>query len=1078
MSKTKHLQEIYLIEIEKRFVMNKRYVEKDDKKTDDSSNKISISIVVPCYNQEQYIETCLTSIINQTLKNFEVICVNDGSTDNTLEIINKFKSDDPRVKVISFESNMGTSQARKEGVLNSIGEYVMFADPDDTFAENAFEIAYKNIKKRKVDILQFGTNVINCGVKESVYNYFLDISEPYPDKIYGTDVFFYCFKFNLYNFNLWNKIYNGNLARNAFKEINDGYYPKAEDMYAFFILSYFAKSYDSIKDKLYNYYYGRGITGQSTISLDRFSKVCTQMQIIEQLYKFIENNSKENFQEYIEILANRGKILYNEIINNFKNIENLQINYKVAVEEILKNLQPKINFSNKSIYKSYINFIFDRFSDILFVDKLKYELVTYDYLIRIYQEQNLDELTLNSKLFFKIKYLSNCKDKKHIIPIVFATNDNYAPYLATAIQSIKEHSNKNNMYDMYVFHTSLSMQNQLLIDSLTEVNISIRFIDVTPYIKNIKVYSHGHYSVEMYYRILIPEILSEYDKVLYLDCDLIVNTDIAELYSIDISNYILGVVLDEITTDDMLRYLNSTLKFPIDKYFNSGVLMINTKKFNENGIKQKCFDVLDKSPRLACPDQDILNISCRGEVLYLSNEWNYQCAPNNYTLLDRYLTKKNIIHYTSPFKPWNTVDLPLSEYFWKYAKNTPYYENILRNYLAITLELSSHNPSGVKNRNIINKNHSKKNFLTWPFRMTKKFIVSVQDFGWRRTMRKVKGKLKYVFDRMFHKVDKFNNKINKQKIEKNTNKKTRLKIKDYPAELEKWFYSKTNVKFDIENPKTFSEKIQWLKIYDASILKSHLTDKWLAKEYVKSVLGEKYIIKTYGVFDKFEDIDFEKLPNQFVIKSTHGSGQIEIVRDKNLIDKNKLKEKTQKWLGSTYASHSGFEMHYQNIIPRLIVEELIEGIDNDLYDYKIMCFNGNPEFIWVDTDRFNGHKRTLFDLNWNKMPIKYNYENSSKKISKPKNLKQLLKLAKQLSKGFSLCRCDFYVLPDDTIKFGELTFTSGSGIDRFDPVSFDYELGKKLKLPEKKIFQKLSESEILKSEKKFLKSLDSDFNKN
>ena len=1052
-----------------------RRVKKQENKND--KKKIKISIIIPCYNQEKYIEECLNSILVQKLNEFEIICVNDGSTDNTLMILNQYAKKDKRIKIINFKENKGTSQARKDGVLNSCGEYVMFIDPDDTFEKTALETAYTNIKKFKVDILQFGINVINCGVNSSACDDFLKKAEPFEGSLNGKEVFFSCFKLGLFNFNLWNKIYNGELVRKAFKNVNDGYYPKAQDMYAFFIIAYFANSYSSIKTKLYNYYFGRGITGKRLITLERFSKISTQMQIIEQLFKFIDNNVKENYNEYLEVLRYRGKIFYREVVANFNYIENVNENYLQSLSMFLTNLTPCLlpeSYKNIQIYNYYITFLFEIFYDLIFIKNFKYELIIYDKLIEIFNNNNLSKLNINHTLFYEIKLLSKFSIKDKIIPIVFATNDNYAPYLSVAIQSIIENANLNYMYDIYVFHTSLSIQNQLVLKSIRNSNLSIRFVNVLPYIENLRNYSHSHYSIEMYYRLLIPEILFKYHKVIYLDCDLIVNKDVAELFKIDILDNIIAAVTNKIYSDYMKKYVENTLNLALDKYFNSGVLIINTKKFNEEHIKEKCFTVLNETKKLMCPDQDILNIVCKDRCYYLPIKWNFQNSPNNFSLQETYEIEKNIIHFTSGFKPWNSSNILLAEVFWRVARMTPYYESILTTYLnsvGCFDTTKNLNPEvSEKVRNIINSNYTKKSIISWPFRMTKKFFRSVENIGLRRTMPKIKTKLAYVINRLVGKVDKYNN-----RIEKNNNSiilQKDISVNEYPKYLQKWYYEKTGLKFDIEMPKSLSEKIQWLKIYDASIKKSHLSDKWLAKEYVKSVIGEKYIIKTYGVYDKFEDIDFSVLPNKFVIKSTHGSGQIIIVNDKLNINVSEIKQKITKWLSSSYAFHSGFEMHYLNIIPRIIIEEYVEGINNDLYDYKIMCFNGIPQFIWADTDRFTKHKRTLFDLNWKLLPIRYNYEISNNVIPKPLQLKELLSLSKTLSKGFSLCRCDFYVLKDGSIKFGELTFTSGSGIDKFDPISFDFEIGKKLKLPEKKLqFKKYSKKKLLAFERKFLRNL-------
>jgi hypothetical protein len=195
------------------------------------------------------------------------------------------------------------------------------------------------------------------------------------------------------------------------------------------------------------------------------------------------------------------------------------------------------------------------------------------------------------------------------------------------------------------------------------------------------------------------------------------------------------------------------------------------------------------------------------------------------------------------------------------------------------------------------------------------------------------------------------------------------------------------------------------------------------------------------------------------------------VKDKSLVNRDEVKNKVDKWLSKNYGFSCGFEVHYSNIIPRIIIEEYMEGIKDDLYDYKFMCINGKVEFIWVDSDRFTNHKRNLYDRNWNLLPVKYHHEINKNAIPKPKRLEELISLSEKLAKNFALVRCDFYILPDDSVKFGELTFTSASGIDIWNPVSYDYKFGELLELPKPTPFKALSRSQIRKSELEFLDSL-------
>lgn len=1057
--------------------------EKLQKKT--TQSKIRISIIIPCYNMEEYIEECLNSIFSQEFENYEVVCVDDCSTDNTLLILEKYKNERKNIKIIKYSTNKGTSQARKDAVLASKGEYIMFCDPDDSFSKNALEIAYNSIKQEKVDILQFGTNVVDCGVNPTALATFVRNCEPYNGRIIEETLFFKCFEEKCFNFNLWNKIYNGNMARLSFSQVKDGYYPKAQDFYAFALMAYNSKTYASINYKLYNYYYGRGITGKRSVSMDRFNKVTTQMHIIEQLYKFLDTQKVTDLTHYIQVLQHRGKIFFNEVYANFGYLENFEEQQEEGLKSFLDGLTPQIaqsEFENQTIYEEYIKFVFSCVDELYYNKNLDSNQIVFDWAFDYIQKNKLKNV--ESFLYKEInKIQSVLKTKKTITPIVFATNDNYAPYLGVTIQSLIKNSSVQNVYDLYIFHTSLSISNQMKLKDMSTENVAIRCVNVLPYIKNLRNYSHSHYSIEMYYRILIPEVLKNYKKAVYLDCDLILNTDVKNLFDIELGDNILAGVINDITSDYMKSYLKQTLCVSLEEYFNSGVLIFNNEKFISENIKEKCFELLNSYKKLMCPDQDILNVSCKGQVLYLDNKWNFQVGSGAYNINEKYLNPHNIIHFTSGKKPWNTAGIDLSKYFWKYAKESHFYEDILSTYLKSTLKITvtqNEKKETQNQRNVINANYKQKSFVSWPFRMIKRFFINLKAIGFKRTMKKVNIKTKYAFGRIFGKVDKWNNPIlSKQKTNPFTKKVTKdyeyykhLPVKKYGEELELWYNEKTNSKMDIENPKTFNEKIQWLKIYDATLLKSHLSDKYLAKEYIKAVLGEEYIIKTLGVYDKFEDIDFDKLPDRFVIKSTHGSGQVIIVKDKANINKEEIKAKTEKWLKINFAYTCGLEVHYHNMIPRIIIEEYMENITDDLYDYKIMCVNGKVELMWVDSNRFVCHQRNVYDANWKPIHEEISFPENPNGIPKPKCLKKLIAIAEKLSSGFACVRCDFYILADGTIKFGELTFTSGSGFADWKPYSyFDKTLGGKMILPEKTEFKKLSKEEIIKSEKEFLKSL-------
>ncbi len=250
----------------------------------------------------------------------------------------------------------------------------------------------------------------------------------------------------------------------------------------------------------------------------------------------------------------------------------------------------------------------------------------------------------------------------------------------------------------------------------------------------------------------------------------------------------------------------------------------------------------------------------------------------------------------------------------------------------------------------------------------------------------------------------------------------------------------------------YNEKLQWLKIYDHNPDYKKLVDKYEVKKYIVDTIGKEYIIPTLGVWEKFDDIDFDKLPNQFVLKCTHDSGGLVIVKDKNNIDIKKMKDKINKSLSTNYYWH-GREWPYKGIKPRIIAEKYMEDSETEeLRDYKFFCFDGKVKALYIATDRQKPNEDTKFDFfdeNFNHLPFEQAHPNAKVPPKKPINFEKMKELASVLSAGIPHVRIDFYEV-NGKIYFGEMTFYHMSGFSPFVPEEWDYKLGEWLTLPEKK----------------------------
>ena len=271
------------------------------------------------------------------------------------------------------------------------------------------------------------------------------------------------------------------------------------------------------------------------------------------------------------------------------------------------------------------------------------------------------------------------------------------------------------------------------------------------------------------------------------------------------------------------------------------------------------------------------------------------------------------------------------------------------------------------------------------------------------------------------------------------------------AYIKQMFLHKMGYRLDLTNPRTFNEKIQWLKLYNRRPEYITMVDKYEAKRYLGQAIGDQYVIPSLGVWDKFDEINFDTLPEQFVLKCTHGWGGVVIVKDKSKLDIKKAKKDIERSLKRNHY-YTEREWVYKNIKPRIIAEKYMTDRGNGLIDFKVHNFNGEPKVIVVCEDRFTDSKLTqdYYDCDWNHLAVrKKSSANAAAVMQKPEQLPEMLELSRILSKDIPFVRTDFYVI-DGKVYIGELTFYPSAGFMPFIPESFDYELGSYLQLPNEK----------------------------
>lgn len=251
---------------------------------------------------------------------------------------------------------------------------------------------------------------------------------------------------------------------------------------------------------------------------------------------------------------------------------------------------------------------------------------------------------------------------------------------------------------------------------------------------------------------------------------------------------------------------------------------------------------------------------------------------------------------------------------------------------------------------------------------------------------------------------------------------------------------KTGKKLNLKNPKTFCDKLNWLKLHDVRPEYTRLADKIAVREYLKEVLGEDICIPMLGAWEHYDDIDFDALPNQFVLKCNHDSGSVKIIRDKSQMDHKALRSFYESRLKQNpYVL--GREYPYRDVLPQIYTEEyMVPNGDRDINDYKFFCFDGKPEILYVATERSTDVKFDFFDMEFNHLEIENIHPKSKHMIPKPKNFEKMKELAGKLSTGIKFVRIDLYEI-NEKVYFSEFTFYHCGGFWPLNPEEWEYKLG-------------------------------------
>lgn len=631
-----------------------------------------VTVIMPVYNTEKYIAQTLTSLIKQSYDNFELICVNDGSTDKTLDILNTYAKRDKRIRVIS-QANSGAAAARNNGMQYIDGEFTIILDADDLYSPDLLKTLVNKANQTKAEIVfcrSLAFNTVDGAESPMAWSLLTEKIPTNPFNYLSLETYLYSFSKGW----AWDKLYSSRLILRSGLQFQS--LQNTND--AFFVFSTFSRAAQMayVEDILVRH----RKNDASSISNNR----------IKNWYCF-----------YAAISAIKQELIstgvYDKVERAFVNwVLNFVLWYTRTEPYPLKN----------QLYILLKSAIFDEFnvnghSADYFVDKGDYELyqtiqsIPVDSSVKGVIEEfysdvehfdagRLEEFVRLDMAGMEIKHLKRCNGREAVVvPIALSCNENYAKYTAVAIQSIIENINKFDKYEIYVLHTELSEKTRQKLEAIRGNNYSVKCINVEKYLPSDDLlFVNQHITKETYYRFCIPEIIDR-PKVIYLDCDLIVLDDIADLFACQTGEAAISGI-NNFMNRNVYYYIKDTLKLEPEKYVNCGVLVINSKKYTEQKIKEKFLQLVKNNYRFL--DQDIINIICYGKITLLPDKWNYQWHNHNEKNVlmakqaeyDQIAKKPSILHFTTRRKGWNTPNWELADRFWYYAVHTAFFDEIIQ----------------------------------------------------------------------------------------------------------------------------------------------------------------------------------------------------------------------------------------------------------------------------------------------------------------------------------------------------------------------------------------------------------------
>lgn len=607
----------------------KQYKEEHKKKENIKLYKFNeeaplVSVIIAAYNCDKYINQCIDSLLNQSFKNFEIIVVDDGSTDRTYSILNEYKTKNKNLYIYR-QKNKYAGVARNNGLSRAKGEYVLFLDADDFFEPNMLMLAYQRAKSVDADIVVFKGREYNDVTKEFKNCRFPLSPELFPNKAVISAGEFGDKLFQANSCIAWNKLISKKFIDKVGVKFSST--KSSNDTVFIYTLLSLAKRITLVNEILVNYRTGNPNSLQRSKAK---SWECICIAFFQLKKKLIETGQYESQKRTFINKALQANLYYLSTIDD---------KTRAIMECSLNNKYFKLLDINK--YAEVPNFIYNK--------------------------------------NFRKQYIE-IKQKKYI-PIVYASDNNYAKYTSVSIQSILENSAQRNFLIFYILiDDEFSERNkELLTNQVEKYGHNIVFVNMKDAYKeeNLKI---AHISHHTYYRLQLPKILGYLNKLIYIDGDTIVLGDIGDLFDFDIKDSYFGGV--KAPAFDNKKHRNR-LGIDTSKYINAGVLLVNNRLLIKDKVQKKFEELLNNS--YDCQDQDIINVAGFGKITLLPIKYNLMTKYQN--TFSRFISEGKIdksefdeaikypliIHYADKIKPWDDKTSWLAAHYWEYAEKSPFY---------------------------------------------------------------------------------------------------------------------------------------------------------------------------------------------------------------------------------------------------------------------------------------------------------------------------------------------------------------------------------------------------------------------